>query len=382
MAQNQAQLDVLAEHERIKRSSALPVFVGIPGKDILSARDYIDRLESSAQIAGWATDARKIAEFTQLLRQDALDWWKSLADFGIDLTVWNTVKAQFLRDYEKKYSAKTLCANFKEVHQRPHETVRDFWARVSALFRKMYEMAPEDVASIDDHVDTAAMTNAEITATKAAIKYGLECSKKFVQTQMFVAGLREELRHRVMEGGKTKTLDIVRYAQEMEQIEEEKRAKRMPLGGIKAIEETTAPEPEEEEFVPDHLTEEEVGAINAIRFQRGKGPLRRRPPGPGGPRPQNQQQKKTIQCRYCRKFGHLQKECRSRIRDQAPEVDAQGKPYGSTLPGPSGGGGGARPKIHAVQELVDHVSDYSAAAISAIEEMRADYENAKTHLNW
>ena len=89
MAQNQAQLDVLAEHERIKRSSALPVFVGIPGKDILSARDYIDRLESSAQIAGWATDARKIAEFTQLLRQDALDWWKSLADFGIDLTVWN-----------------------------------------------------------------------------------------------------------------------------------------------------------------------------------------------------------------------------------------------------------------------------------------------------
>ncbi len=32
-------------------------------------------------------------------------------------------------------------------------------------------------------------------------------------------------------------------------------------------------------------------------------------------------------CRYCKKPGHLQKVCNSRIRAGAPEVDAQGKPY-------------------------------------------------------
>jgi hypothetical protein len=32
-------------------------------------------------------------------------------------------------------------------------------------------------------------------------------------------------------------------------------------------------------------------------------------------------------CRYCKKPGHLQKVCNSRIKAGAPEVDAQGKPY-------------------------------------------------------
>ena len=34
-----------------------------------------------------------------------------------------------------------------------------------------------------------------------------------------------------------------------------------------------------------------------------------------------------VTCRYCKKRGHMQKECRSRIRDRAPMVDATGKPF-------------------------------------------------------
>jgi hypothetical protein len=32
-------------------------------------------------------------------------------------------------------------------------------------------------------------------------------------------------------------------------------------------------------------------------------------------------------CRYCKKQGHLQKVCNSRIKAGAPQVDASGKPY-------------------------------------------------------
>ena len=35
-------------------------------------------------------------------------------------------------------------------------------------------------------------------------------------------------------------------------------------------------------------------------------------------------------CRYCKKPGHLQKFCNSRIKAGAPEVNAQGKPYTNT----------------------------------------------------
>jgi hypothetical protein len=35
----------------------------------------------------------------------------------------------------------------------------------------------------------------------------------------------------------------------------------------------------------------------------------------------------NTECRYCKKKGHLQKDCFSRKRDQAPMVDANGKPY-------------------------------------------------------
>ncbi len=35
----------------------------------------------------------------------------------------------------------------------------------------------------------------------------------------------------------------------------------------------------------------------------------------------------NIICRYCNKKGHLQKECFSRQRNNAPMVDAVGKPY-------------------------------------------------------
>ena len=33
-------------------------------------------------------------------------------------------------------------------------------------------------------------------------------------------------------------------------------------------------------------------------------------------------------CRYCKKTGHMQKECRKRIKENGQMINAQGKPYG------------------------------------------------------
>ena len=67
------------------------------------------------------------------------------------------------------------------------------------------------------------MDNPEVNQLNAGIKYGMDTSNMFIQTQMFSAGLCEELQHRAMESGMTEPLDIYKYAQWMEQIKEEKR---------------------------------------------------------------------------------------------------------------------------------------------------------------
>ena len=82
-----------------------------------------------------------------------------------------------------------------------------------------------DIASRLDAAVINALSNAQEARVKNALKFGMDTSKMFIQTQMFIPGLREELRRRVMESEKTDPLEVFRLAQEMEQIKEEKLQK-------------------------------------------------------------------------------------------------------------------------------------------------------------
>jgi hypothetical protein len=168
----------------------------------------------------------------------------------------------------------------------------------------------------------------------------------------------------------------------MEQIEEEKRHKK-PVSMVKAFAEVTEDQANyinEDSAHLEGLDDEELEVVNAIRYQRGKAPYRRgqsfnRPNSGSGPK------KQPIKCRYCQKLGHMQKECKSRLRDNAPEVDANGKPYASFSSKPAGPPSG-NTRVHAVQEIEGHISSYAQAAVHAVQEMRSDYLNAVDHLNW
>ena len=91
----------------------MPVYRGIPGKD-MSACDWMDRFEGAARIAKWDTDERKIIEFRQLMRDDALAWWNGIQDFSDvqDLTKFKVIKTEFLAAYDKKGTAKNICNTY------------------------------------------------------------------------------------------------------------------------------------------------------------------------------------------------------------------------------------------------------------------------------
>ena len=98
---------------------------------------------------------------------------------------------------------------------------------------------------------------------------------------------------------------------------------------------STMPPTEAATIFCDELADEEIKQIAFVRCQQlpcknantaparsAPGPNATRNNGPGTP---------NIVCRYCKKKGHMQRECNSRRRDGAPMVDANGKKYESRI---------------------------------------------------
>ena len=89
-----------------------------------------------------------------------------------------------MKDYKKKFTAKTICASFKELQQNLLETIRDYSAKVSSMLPQSLHLTKEA------HED---LTQAEMTRVKQGIKFGMNTSKMFIQTQMFIPDHLEKL---------------------------------------------------------------------------------------------------------------------------------------------------------------------------------------------
>ena len=220
---------------------------------------------------------------------------------------WEALKNNFLACYEPKFTAKTTCTNFSELVQRPGEINLDYYLRVCEAFSKMCDAKPAALAAV----------RAAAGAQPADIKMeGIKDSEKFFKHQLYLAGLRDELRLKVMEAGKATLQESMTLATELEVIHQDKKR-----GHLHAI--VRSDEEEDDHHNEDDLNEEEVAAINAIRQRYGRPAFRNGFRKSGG----NQNNKKTVVCRFCKKVGHMQKECRLRLKVNGKMVDANGKPF-------------------------------------------------------
>ena len=82
----------------------------------------------------------------------------------------------------------------------------------------------------------------------------------------------------------------------------------------------------------EDIDEEEaaLNSLNAIRIQKGKTPFKKFPRSNGN-RNGGAQPKTTngepMKCHYCKKSGHMQKECYKWIKENGAMITAQGKQY-------------------------------------------------------
>jgi hypothetical protein len=239
------------------------------------------------------------------LRDKAVGWFEGLTEDGIDTDNWDTVRAEFLENYEPKYSAKTTCANFTDLTQRSEETINDYTYHVQMAYKGLTDKKTAAMAVVRVNIPAGA-TEAEIKAE------GVTNAFKFIKHQLFLAGLKDGIRDKVLEAAKETFTESVKVTRNLETIQNDhKRSNR-----ISAIKQ----ELEEEQInqiIWEDLTDDQLGQLAALRFQQKR---------INQPRPTTVRNPNTI-CRYCKKKGHLQKDCFSRKRNKAPMVDANGKPY-------------------------------------------------------
>ncbi len=160
-------------------------------------------------------------------------------------------------------------------------------------------------------------------ATEAQVKAeGINNMALFFKHQLFLAGVKDSLRDRVLEAGKADLQESLKFARELEAIHNDRKCSQK-IAALKAV-----MQPQEAAAIFwDELETEDIDQIAAVRRQqpiRNPNQAQARSSGPArsnGPRNPN------IVCRYCKKKGHMQRECNSRRRDGAPMVNANGKKY-------------------------------------------------------
>jgi len=212
----------LTDHERLKRSTDMPLYFGRKEKDTITARHLIERIEKGAVIAAWDA-ARKCNELYMLLRDKAMVWYESLVDEELDLQDWDVVKREFLKTYEPKYSARTTCANFSDLVQKPGETINDFHVRVQTAYKRITDSKPATMA---------AVRLAGATPDQAKLE-GMKDMAKFFKHQLFLAGLSDNLRDKVLEAKKDTFTESLDLARELESIQLDHR-RSQKIAAVKA----------------------------------------------------------------------------------------------------------------------------------------------------
>jgi Retrotransposon gag protein len=315
--QNLAQ--VLNDHDRMKRSTDIPLYYGQTNRDTIAARLLMVHVTDAGAIAGW-DNACKLLEFKMCLRDKAVGWFEGLTEDRVDTNNWDTVKAEFLETYKPKYSAKMTCANFTDLTQKSEETINDYTYRVQMAYKHLMDKKPAAMAAVRTTI-AAGATEAEIKAK------GISDAFKFINHQLFLAGLKDGICDKVLEAAKDTFTESVKVPRNLETIQNDHKR----LNNINAIK-NDMEEERVKEIVWDNLSDDQLAQLTAIRFGRNN---RYNNNGNNGNNRNNQSNNSrptqlrnpNTECRYCKRKGHLQKDCFSRKRDQAPMVDTNGKPY-------------------------------------------------------
>ena len=335
---DQAQLQALNEHERNKKVSDLPAYYGVPGKDTITAKQLIRRVEQAATVCNW-NDGQKALQLSITFKASALIWYEGLEkSHGLDVNDWAVLKKAFLENYEGLVSSTNLTLSLKDFQQRVGERVVDYGARGQAVFNHYYDQIMETSTNPAD-LNDAAVTAANTALIKKGMKFAARSAMVQLQISLYEAGLLEHLRLDVSQT-KHKTLGEIQKAA----IQAESRHAKPKRAQVNAVENLDYDDGEDDASAINavELDTEQYADIAALHAARGK-PMpsyyKRKPFAPkkktsGNGNSHGSDKKDVVDCWHCGKKGHVIADCRSKKagKPKAPGAGRKVAEIDTTMP--------------------------------------------------
>jgi len=300
------------------KTTRLPLFYGnTPGiRNEVSPKDLVQRIEAYCRSTNKPANT-ECQELYMTLRADGITWWDSLKNAGVDNTSWNEVRKEFLNDFDFRV-AESSSYKLTALRQKIGENVVTFFARVSQAVDDMYDGLPQETNQ--DKLDSRKETI-------------LHTAKN-----MFISGLRENLRAAVLNGPITTLKEVKEAAKKAECLQGcEKLKPTMSMWEEVSAVMDTVIDIEDRGEEDDDFHEEEVAAINNWRIRHRRRPVkwtpRRRPFG------QNQGPFQG-KCHNCDRVGHIARNCKEprknqgirAVDDKAPAQEANNQQPAAQTP--------------------------------------------------
>ena len=318
----------------------IPLYTG-DGNDSFTPAQWLARVEKARLTAAW-DDANTMAFIYVSLRGKALKWYECLERSGIALNFADFSTA-FILSFSPATTARTATISLNEIKQQNNEDVVGFYARVIEVVNEIENLIPAAArrpAAVTYPPEIMALAgfnalhaNVRIGPPQAIFDLGMKTAMNHVGIQLFVAGLKPQIRDELMKDMPAVLWDAFQNALTLEKI-------HMP---VKSFTNASVNEISEED------TQQIDGEIEAVQAQLQRLQTRRSQfrPGqfnkPGGfgfrQNSTSQQTGKPLQlkdaiCRCCKKKGHMQDKCFTRIRKGLPCVDVNGVPLKNQPPSP------------------------------------------------
>ena len=319
----------------------IPLYTG-DGNDAFTPAQWISRIQKAALAAAW-NDENTMSFVYVSLRGKALKWHECLKRSGIVMDFPHFTTA-FLESFAPARTARTATVNLHEIKQQPAEDVVGFYSRVieaidelellipPAARRPAAAVIPGPILNLDGY----GALDADVRGfLPGIIDMGITAAFNHVAIQLFVAGLKPAIRDDLMKNMPVILWDAFQQAITLEKV-------HMPLKhNLPAVNEIEGEDGDLEEL------DGEIAAVKAhmarltsrrsqfrpnAQINSGGSPGYRKPATSSSQK--GSSQNKDIICRHCKKKGHMQDKCSTRIAKGLPCVDINGIPLKTQPPTP------------------------------------------------